>query len=76
MSTASAPWNPGVKRLGVAVASMHLNLIPLVAALTAVSPGFEPRVEQLVGGLLVVAGVLQAQYRRLAKARAATGKSA
>ena len=69
-------WNLGVKRLGVVVASMYLNLIPLVAVLTAVALGVEPRIEQLVGGLLVVAGVLQAQYRRLAEARAATEKSA
>lgn len=69
-------WNMGVKRLGVVVASMYLNLIPLVAVLTAVALGVEPRIEQLIGGLLVVAGVLQAQYRRLAKSKAASEKSA
>lgn len=62
-------WNYGVKRLGVVVASMYLNFIPVVAVITAAIIGFEPRIEQLAGGLLVLAGVAQAQYRRFAASR-------
>lgn len=62
-------WNYGVKRLGVVVASMYLNFIPVIAVVTAAVIGFEPRIEQLAGGLLVLAGVAQAQYRRFAASR-------
>jgi drug/metabolite transporter (DMT)-like permease len=58
-------WNYGVKRLGVVVASMFLNLIPVVAVLVALGFGVRPRAEQLIGGALVIAGLLQAQLRQL-----------
>lgn len=58
-------WNYGVQRLGVVVASMFLNLIPVVAVLVAMGFGVRPRAEQLVGGALVIAGLLQAQLRQL-----------
>jgi len=63
-------WNLGVKHLGVVVASMYLNLIPVVAVLSAVALGAEARPEQLAGGLLVLTGVVQAQVRRFAALRA------
>jgi len=55
-------WNFGVSRLGVVIASMYLNLIPIAAVLTALALGYEPRAEQLVGGTVVLAGVVLAQY--------------
>lgn len=55
-------WNFGVSRLGVVVASMYLNLIPIAALLVALALGYEPRLEQLVGGAIVLAGVVLAQY--------------
>ena len=64
-------WNIGVKRLGVVVASMFLNLIPVAGVLTAAALGSPPTLEQVRGGLLIIAGVLQAQLRGLARARAA-----
>ncbi len=56
-------WNIGVKQLGVVVATMFLNLIPVVAILVSMMFGIEPRMEQLIGGVLVLAAVIQAQYR-------------
>lgn len=56
-------WNNGVKRLGIAVAAPYLNLIALFAMLTAVAFGFEPRMEQLAGGALVIIAVVLAQRR-------------
>lgn len=65
-------WNYGVSRLGIVVASMFLNLIPLVAILTAMALGHEPRPEQFLGGILVVAAVLQAQLRSWRRQRASS----
>jgi drug/metabolite transporter (DMT)-like permease len=58
-------WNLGVARLGVVPASMYLNLIPIVALLVSILLGYVPRLEQLAGGTLVLAGVLFVQIRRL-----------
>ena len=57
-------WNYGVSRLGVLVASMYTNFIPVVAIGIGIAMGTDARPGQLVGGLLVIAGVVQAQLRR------------
>jgi drug/metabolite transporter (DMT)-like permease len=56
-------WNFGVRRLGIVVASIYLNLIPVISVLIAVALGYEARWEQLVGGALVLAGVAWSQVR-------------
>jgi len=61
-------WNYGVGRVGVVVASMYLNLIPVIAVLVAMGFGVRPRVGQLLGGLLVLAGVMLSQWQGLRKA--------
>jgi drug/metabolite transporter (DMT)-like permease len=58
-------WNIGVLRLGIVVATMFLNLIPVVAILVSMAFGIEPRMEQLIGGVLVVIAVVQAQLRTM-----------
>jgi len=58
-------WNIGVQRLGIVVATMFLNLIPVVAVLVSMMFGLEPRMEQLLGGVLVIIAVVQAQLRAL-----------
>ncbi len=68
-------WHVGVQHYGIVVASLYLNLIPIVATATAALLGLPPRWEQVAGGLLVVAGVLQAQLRRLRAARAAAAET-
>jgi drug/metabolite transporter (DMT)-like permease len=59
-------WHYAVRRLGFVVASLFLNLTPVVAVLiTAVAFAVYPTLQQLIGGALVLAGVLQSQLRRL-----------
>jgi len=69
--TAVTLWNIGVSRLGLVIAAMYLNLIPIVAVVIAMLYGIYPRPEQLIGGGLVIAGVLVAQ--RLGRPRAVKG---
>lgn len=59
-------WHFGVRRIGIAVASMYTNLIPVTAALVAfVWIGTHPTSSQLIGGVVIIAGVLYAQMAAL-----------
>src|SRR5262245_44497774 len=59
-------WHNAVHKLGFVVASLFLNLTPVVAILiTTVAFAIYPTPLQLLGGTLVLAGVLQSQLRRL-----------
>lgn len=69
---ATVCWNFGVRLIGVVVASLYMNLIPLAALLIALTIGIEPRPLQLVGGAIVLAGVVQVQLRLLKRQRLAT----
>lgn len=64
-------WNHGVNRSGIVVALIYLNMTPVVAIAITALLGTPPRLFQIVGGALVIAGVLQSQLRRLRKARKA-----
>jgi drug/metabolite transporter (DMT)-like permease len=59
-------WNIGASRLGVAVASLWVNLVPFFAVLWSVAYGFEPNSYQIGGGLVALSGVVYMQWRRLA----------
>jgi drug/metabolite transporter (DMT)-like permease len=70
-------WNYGVRKLGILVASLFLNLTPVMAILITAALGTYPTATQILGATLVVAGVLQSQLRhRLPwwRNRAATSK--
>lgn len=58
-------WNYGSSVMGVPLASLYLNLVPVVAVVLSVAMGSDTSLEQLSGGLLVILGVLQVQVRRL-----------
>lgn len=58
-------WNYGVRHLGVVVASLFLNLVPVFAILIITIMGTPPTTPQLLGAALVLAGVLQSQLRHL-----------
>lgn len=59
-------WHYAVRKLGFVVASLFLNLTPVVAILiTALAFAVYPTALQLLGGALVLAGVLQSQLRHL-----------
>jgi drug/metabolite transporter (DMT)-like permease len=54
-------WNHSVARLGLAVTAVHLNLVPVVAMVISYGLGVVPRPGQVLGTLLVIAGVLFAR---------------
>jgi drug/metabolite transporter (DMT)-like permease len=58
-------WNYGVRQLGVVVASLFLNFVPMFTILITTLQGHPPTTMQLLGGALVLAGVLQSQLRHL-----------
>src|SRR5262245_20913297 len=58
-------WNYGVRQLGVVVASLFLNVVPVFTILITTLQGRPPTTMQLLGGALVLAGVLQSQLRHL-----------
>jgi drug/metabolite transporter (DMT)-like permease len=59
-------WHYGVSRVGVIIASMYGNLIPIIAVLmTLIWFGTAPSRGQVLGGLMIIAGVLYAQFRAL-----------
>ena len=58
-------WNIGASRLGVAVASLWVNLVPFFAVLWSMAYGFRPDVYQIAGGLVALSGVVYMQWRRL-----------
>jgi drug/metabolite transporter (DMT)-like permease len=55
-------WNHSVARLGLAVTAVHLNLIPVVAMAISYGLGIAPRPGQILGTVLVIAGVLLARF--------------
>ena len=62
-------WHRGVSRLGLPTCALYLNTVPVVSVLIALAFGVVPTWLQILGGLLVLAGVAQAQLRRFAAAR-------
>jgi drug/metabolite transporter (DMT)-like permease len=63
-------WNFGVSIVGLPVSSLYINLSAVFAVLIAVAFGFEPTWLQVAGGLIVMAGVLYMQLRKLRTASA------
>ena len=58
-------WHFGVSRVGVTIAAMYNNLIPVVAVVIAFWAGTKPTAAQLVGAAVIIAGVLYAQAMAL-----------
>lgn len=54
-------WHFGVSRVGVMIAAMYSNLIPIVAVMISFWAGTKPTAAQLVGAAVIIAGVLCAQ---------------
>ncbi len=57
-------WHFGVSRIGITIASIYSNLVPVVVVSIAIAAGRYPTVMHLAGGALVIAGVLFAQLRK------------
>jgi drug/metabolite transporter (DMT)-like permease len=58
-------WNFAVGRLGVIIAMLYLNLLPIIGMITAAAIGRPPTAMQLLGGGIVIVGLAQLQVRRL-----------
>jgi drug/metabolite transporter (DMT)-like permease len=58
-------WNIGASRLGVAIASLWVNLVPFFAVLWSMVYGFIPNAYQIMGGLVALSGVVYMQWRKL-----------
>ena len=58
-------WNVGAARLGVAIASLWVNLVPFFAVLWSMAYGFTPNAYQIAGGLVALSGVVYMQVRKL-----------
>lgn len=64
-------WNVGASRLGVAIASLWVNLVPFFAVLWSMAYGFQPNIYQIAGGLVALSGVVYMQWRKLQTTKAA-----
>ena len=61
----SYTWNIGVSRMGLAMGSLWQNAVPVFGVLVAMLFGIHPHLEQVVGGILVISGVLYMQWRKM-----------
>lgn len=66
-----ACWNLGVERLGLSLASLYLNMMPVVAIGLAAVLGAQVTPEHLSGTAMVILGLGGAQVKRLHDARRA-----
>lgn len=67
-------WHFGVSRVGITVASMYGNLVPIVVVLVAIWFGRHPTPLHLLGGTLIIAGVLYTRLRAAVARRPTTGR--
>lgn len=65
-------WNFGVSKVGIVLASIYLNLAPIVAIGLLALGGQPPTWIQIAGGALVIGGVAWSEWRLLKAARSPT----
>ena len=61
VSIALFTWHWGVARIGVTIATIYSNLVPIVVVLISMLEGRQPTTSHLIGGMLIICGVLIAQ---------------
>jgi drug/metabolite transporter (DMT)-like permease len=61
-------WNFANSRVGVIVATLTINLVPVFSVMIAMAFGFLPTPYQVVGGLTVLAGVVWMQVFQMRRA--------
>lgn len=57
-------WNYGVRHVGVVVATMYLNLVPIVALGILAVMGTIPTLQQVLGAALVIIGILYSEWQQ------------
>lgn len=63
-------WNYGVSRIGVPVATLYSSLAPVFAVgVSALFFGASITLQQVAGGILILAGILRMQWMQVKKAR-------
>jgi drug/metabolite transporter (DMT)-like permease len=62
-------WNYGVQHLGVVIATMYLNLVPIVAIVILAIMGVVPSLVQMIGAALVISGILYSEYLQYRRRR-------
>ncbi|MBM7569185.1 DMT family transporter [Paenibacillus sacheonensis] len=65
-------WNQGVKMLGPGKASITMNLMPIFTAILSVITGQALLVSQIVGGVIVIAGMLMSANLMVRSGKAGT----
>ncbi len=63
-SLAIFAWNIGVSRVGLLAGMLWQNTVPVFAVLIGMLFGIFPSIEQTIGGVIVIAGVLYMQWRK------------
>jgi drug/metabolite transporter (DMT)-like permease len=58
-------WNFGVAKTNLVIASLYLNLAPIIAIGILAASGEPPRLGQVAGGALVIGGVAWCEWRLL-----------
>jgi drug/metabolite transporter (DMT)-like permease len=61
-AVAGVAWNVGVSRLGIGVGSLWQNAVPVFAVLISMAFGMYPTGQQILGGVIVMAGVAYMQW--------------
>ncbi|MFN3399837.1 MAG: EamA family transporter, partial [Ferrovibrio sp.] len=65
-------WNYGVSRIGVPVATLYSSMAPVFAVtVSALFFGANITLQQIAGGILILAGILRMQWMQVRAARAA-----
>lgn len=65
-------WNYGVSRIGVPVATLYSSMAPVFAVVvSALFFGASITLQQVAGGILILAGILRMQWMQVKAARAA-----
>ena len=54
-------WHWGISRVGVTIATIYSNLVPIVVVAARMIQGEPPTIGHLIGGVLIISGVLAAQ---------------
>lgn len=58
-------WHWGVKKFGIVIPNLYMNLTPAVAIGLSAAIGYVPTTMQLIGGALVIGGILASQLTHL-----------
>jgi drug/metabolite transporter (DMT)-like permease len=62
-------WNYGVRHAGIVIATMYLNLVPIVSLAILAWMGSLPSLLQIIGAALVILGILYSEWQQYRQRR-------